>query len=204
MLKFILVSQSPQRRKLLQQEGFIFENSSVSVSEKLSKNINLDEGLQDIARRKAECFVRSQTKEAKKAFLVLCADTLVCVKNQTLGKPKDEQQAYSHLQTLSGTRHAVKTALCFYDGLKDRFITGIDTTFIEFKTLTPKEIEDFLKTKDYENKAGGYGIQGPAQHFIVKKEGSFSNVLGLPLELLYKMIKDNEWVIERKFRKSEL
>ncbi len=198
MLNFILVSQSPERRKILSENGFIFRTSSVSISEKLNKNINLDEAIQRIARQKSEAFLKTKVLKEPKKLLLLSADTLVCIKNKTLGKPQDQKEAFSHMKTLSGSVHSVKTALCFYDGAKNSFISSIDTTFITFKTLTQKEIDNFIKTKDYEKKAGGYSILGPARHFITKKEGSLSNVRGLPLELFQKMVKDNGWHIRKK------
>ena len=202
MLTLVLVSQSPERRKILVEEGLLFHTSSVSVSENLNENINLDEAIKAIARQKLEAFLEQKAlKELEgglKDKLLLSADTLVCVGNKTLAKPKDKKEAYSHMKTLSNTRHAVKTALCFYEEKYKNFFTDLETTFITFKPLTEEEIEGFLETKDYEGKAGGYSILGPASRFILKKEGSFSNVRGFPLELFEKMVACHGWNLRRK------
>lgn len=126
-----------------------------------------------IAREKAEASTPAEDE------LVLCADTTVALGRRIMGKPEDADEARAFLGKLSGRRHQVITALAGRRG--DRIIVRDVLTAVRMKRLTTAEIEAYLETGDWQGKAGGYGIQGPAGAFIPWIGGSFTGVVGLPL-----------------------
>ena len=125
----------------------------------------------------------AEVAERHPGRMVLAADTLVCVDDEILGKPKDEADAARMLHLLSGRAHEVHTGVCLKlpDGRK---LCGVDTAKVYFMQLTDENIRRYIATGEPMDKAGAYGIQGRAGVFISHIEGSPSNVIGLPLGLL--------------------
>ncbi|MCL4124332.1 UNVERIFIED_CONTAM: hypothetical protein GTU68_060255 [Idotea baltica] len=111
--------------------------------------------------------------------MVLCADTVVAVGRRILGKPENAAQAVQYLNLLSGRRHRVITAMALRtkDGVKQRDVM----TSVRFKTLSDSEISDYIRSNEWQGKAGGYAIQGIGAAFIPAINGSYTNVVGLPL-----------------------
>ena len=121
--------------------------------------------------------------------IVLAADTLVCVGNDILGKPKDEEDAARMLRSLSGRTHEVHTGVCLR--LEDgRELCDVDTATVYFLPLTEEKIRRYIATGECSDKAGAYAIQGRAGVFISHIEGSPSNVIGLPLGLLTRFFEE--------------
>lgn len=188
MTPLILASESPRRRDLLQQAGFSFDVVSVKVSEIPDKNLNVNEQILDIARRKARAAMAHLKSVREGHFHVLSADTEVIFGGGPLGKPSDRQDAYRILKLLSGQTHEVKTAVCIIDSLSGHEISQIETTQIFFKNLSDDEIWTYIGTGEPMDKAGAYGIQGLGGQFVTHFEGPFDNVVGLPIELVRQML----------------
>ena len=171
----ILASASPRRQELLQQIGCDFR-VFVSHAEELSESgVSPEKMATENARRKAEDVASRDTK----GLPVLGADTVVAVDATILGKPKDEEDAARMLRLLSGRRHFVYTGVALvYHGAT---YTSVVQTTVWMDKMSDEEISGYIVTGEPMDKAGAYAVQGIAAKFIPKIEGSFSNVVGLPL-----------------------
>lgn len=196
MKQLILASQSPRRSEILKKAGYQFVSLPVHVSEIPNKNLNLNEQIIDIAGRKAKACGELGQVQGRDA-LIISADTLVCLENETLGKPETEQMAFEYLRRLSGRVHEVKTALFLLDLPSQRQVSHLETTLIYFKNLTDQDIRDYIATGEPMDKAGAYGIQGLGGKFVDRYEGDFYNVVGLPLQALENLFKLNAWTFVR-------
>lgn len=188
MTPLILASESPRRRDLLTKAGFIFEVVPVKVSEIPDKNLNVNEQILDIARRKARVAFAQLRSSKKDPFIVISADTEVIFGGGPLGKPQDREDAYRILRLLSGHAHEVKTAICLVDSKSGLELSQIETTHIFFKTLSDQEIWTYIDSGEPMDKAGAYGIQGLGGKFVERFEGPFDNVVGFPMDLFQKML----------------
>lgn len=194
--EFILASESPRRKELLEKAGFSFAVLPVKVSENLEKNLNLDEALQTLARKKAKA-AQEQHKYLKSGnFLILAADTMVILDGHALGKPATKSEAEEILGRLSGQKHEVKTAICLLETSTQEIVTDLDTTAVYFRPILRQEILDYIATGEPMDKAGAYGIQGLGGKFVEKIEGQFDNVVGLPVEKVKLLLKKNKWMKE--------
>jgi septum formation protein len=117
--------------------------------------------------------------------VVLSADTVVTIDGEILGKPRDRADAIRMLARLSGREHQVFTAVCVIDQFSGEMREGLERTAVSFRKLSPQEIEDYIERENVMDKAGAYAIQGFASVFIPRISGSYSNVMGLPLALVY-------------------
>jgi len=174
LVLIILASQSPRRHQLLKEAGFDFQVVGPNVDETMNPYLAIDDRVQEVAMRKA-VDVKKRYPDAK----ILAADTVVVCQDEILGKPFDKAQARQMLQQLSGQTHQVKTAVVI---LKDSPISFVETSIVTFRTLTDTEIEEYLQSNEWIDKAGAYGIQGKAATFVSNLDGSFENVMGLPIE----------------------
>lgn len=188
MSQLILASESPRRRDLLKQAGFNFEVIPVKVSEIPNKNLNINEQILDIARRKARAAFAQLKTSRFQDFQVLTADTEVIYGGGPLGKPNDPEDALRILRLLSGNFHEVKTAVCIIDSKTQREVSQIETTEIYFKVLSDEEIKNYVQTGEPLDKAGAYGIQGLGGQFVERFVGSYDNVVGLPIEVVKKLL----------------
>lgn len=196
MYQLVLASASPRRRQLLKEAGFSCLVHPSQVSEKLEKNMTIDEQLLDLARRKAEAVFKQFRGIHLDPFIVLAADTEVIFNDNPLGKPADELQAVAFLKLLSGATHLVKTALVLMNSQTGETVSHVETTEIEFRELLDREILDYAATHEGLDKAGGYGIQGPASKFVKEIRGSWTNVVGLPIDVVQKILSEKKWVIQ--------
>lgn len=207
-LQLVLASESPRRKDLLERAGFSFHVFSVKVSEQLEKNLtdklSLDEQIIEIAKRKALASLKAYKSSKDQGFLILAADTMVILDRTPLGKPESEEQAYRFLKDLSGREHEVKTAVILAEGpvsfsglSADHLILrqGIDTTRVLFRHLSDKEIREYIQTKEPMDKAGAYGIQGLGGNFVEKFVGAHDNVVGLPIEVVKKLLNEGRWKV---------
>jgi septum formation protein len=180
----VLASASPRRRELLAQAGLSFEVAAPTLPE-------LDDELAALRpRERAEALAYFKARciwDADQSRWVLGADTIVAAGDRILGKPRDRQHAREILSALSGTRHEVITGLALLCPA-GRSIAS-DVTAVTMRTLSPGELEEYLDSGQWRGKAGAYGIQEIGDRFVEKVEGSFSNVMGLPLELLERMLR---------------
>lgn len=173
-MAFILGSGSPRRRELLAQIGVIPDAiQPPDIDETPQKGELPRPYCQRISREKA------LTVQARPSDLVLCADTTVALGRRILGKPSDRTEAAEFLRALSGRRHRVITAVAVRQG--DRVWERDVVSAVKMKRLSDEEISGYLNTGDWDGKAGGYAIQGPAGAFIPWISGSFTGIVGLPL-----------------------
>ncbi|MBI2835749.1 MAG: septum formation inhibitor Maf [Acidobacteria bacterium] len=184
-VRVLLASQSPRRADLLRAAGIAFEIVGVEVDERRLDDESPASYVLRVARTKAEVAACR-----KSGTLVLAADTAVVVDGLILGKPADEADAARMLEMLSGRTHLVMTgvALC-RDG---RALTEVVSTAVRFLRLGDAEIAWYVATGEPRGKAGGYAIQGLASRFIDWIEGSYSNVVGLPVAKVYQLLKEFE------------
>lgn len=200
MHQLILASQSPRRSELLRSAGFDFKVDTVKVSETIDENLNLTAAIEAVAREKAKALIQLRKYPKGQGILVLAADTVVVLADRVLGKPKDNPEAAEILRLLSGREHRVITGLCVFEIDTGKIWTCSDTTYIQFRQLTDDEIQDYVMSGEPMDKAGAYGIQGRAGKFVDQIRGSFSNVVGLPMELLERIIGEHGWNIPRSTR----
>lgn len=173
-MKLILGSGSPRRKELLAQIGVVADDIRPPDIDETPQKAELPRPYcARMAREKVQA-VPAQADE-----IVLCADTTVALGRRILGKPENAGEAAQFLHALSGRRHRVITAVAMKKGSQmwERDVV----TIVQVKRLSDQEINAYLATNEWQGKAGGYGIQGPASSFIPWISGSFSAVMGLPL-----------------------
>ncbi|MCX6619825.1 MAG: Maf family protein [Acidobacteria bacterium] len=176
--KLVLASQSPRRRELLERAGFEFTIRVAGVEERRLDGEAPDEYVQRLARAKAEAIELSEGEVA------LGADTIVVVDGQVLEKPIDPADARRMLEMLSGRAHRVMTGICLYGA--GVLVSDLETTTVVFSRLSAGEIARYVASGEPMDKAGAYAIQGLASKFIERIEGCYSNVVGLPVALVYR------------------
>ncbi len=180
-MEIILGSASPRRKELLKQMGFDFRILISDVEEVYDPSTPPEDVASVLAKLKAQ-FLKNKLGPRQ---LLICCDTTVILNNEVLGKPESTNEAKNTLRSLSGKRHEVISAVCMVYG--DKTIEFKDSTIIEFKTLNEGEIEYYINEYQPFDKAGSYGIQEWIGHIGISKiEGSYTNVMGLPTQLLYK------------------
>jgi len=145
--------------------------------------------VQDLAKRKAlDGLEVWRSQQGLEADILLAADTIVVLDERIFGKPASEEDARKMLQVLSGRTHKVMTAIALADMGSDNQSLSIDTsldiTTVSFRDISDQEIWDYISTGEPMDKAAAYGIQGQAEKFVAWTQGSLTNVIGLPMELL--------------------
>lgn len=182
-MKVILASASPRRQELLKNIFNNFEIIPADVDEGLNEAIIPEHAAEYLADKKAN-FISKKYPDA----LVIGSDTTVVTDGLILGKPKDKKDAENMLKMLSGKAHKVITGVSIYLGEKN--ISFSEITEVVFFKLTDMEINEYLKTDEWKDKAGAYGIQGKAGLFVEKINGDYNNVVGLPIARLNRRLKD--------------
>ncbi|MGA2298670.1 MAG: Maf family protein [FCB group bacterium] len=183
----ILASQSPRRKKLLTQLGLKFSVHPADIDEsKLSIKITPAQHVKILSLMKAE-YVAGQIHEPA---IIIGSDTIVVLENKILGKPINEKDAERMLKLLSGKTHIVYTGIALVNTTTRKNITAVQKTEVTFRKLTIEEIQAYIRTGSPMDKAGAYGIQDDfGAIFIEHINGCYYNIVGLPLELLYKTMK---------------
>ncbi len=171
----ILASASPRRKEILENFGFSFKTIVKNIDETSDKT-HAEEKILEIAEKKARAAAIDFPNEN-----VVGADTVVVVDGKILGKPKNKEEAFSMLKSLSGRSHEVITAFSFININKNISYSDYEITKVYFKNLTDDEIKWYINTKEPMDKAGAYGIQGKGAFFVEKIEGDFFSVMGFPL-----------------------
>jgi septum formation protein len=193
MLKLILASQSPRRRKILSEAGFSYIDLPVNVSEIPDKNLNLDQQILKIAEDKARACLEVNNHLKNQDFLILAADTMVIVDEDCLGKPRNKNEAGEFLRRLSGRSHYVKTSLYLINCRTLEHDQEITTSTVYFRNLAESEISEYVASGEPMDKAGAYGIQGLGGTFVAKVDGSMDTVVGLPLATFKKILTRQNW-----------
>ncbi|MCR1951823.1 MULTISPECIES: Maf-like protein [Clostridium] len=185
-MNYVLASGSERRQELLHR---IVDEFDIIVSDfderKILFNGNVDEYVIDLAKGKALSVKESLKEEA----IIIAGDTVVVLDDKILGKPNNEEDAYSMLKQLSGKTHRVYSGLVVINMYNNKVEKESLYTEVKFSNLTEEEIKSYIKTGEPLDKAGAYGIQGYGGVFIEGINGCYYNVVGLPLNLLNKMLK---------------
>jgi|SRR5271165_1357033 len=190
----ILASASPRRQELLRNAGIPFTVRPADINETPLAGEAPRDCAERLAREKALAVFRNQPQQ-----WVLGADTIVVVGDAILGKPRDADDAARMLRLLSGGTHAVITGVCLVNPVvsdqwsaasKADVLTAAETTHVTFCELSDDEIRDYVATGEPMDKAGAYAIQGMASRWIPRIEGDYSNVVGLPVALVYRMLRE--------------
>lgn len=197
MLEIALCSNSPRRRELLTSAGFFFQVFPVKVSEIFDENLTPERVASHLATLKGKAAVEQNNLLKSPGYLVLSADTIVVYEGRILGKPQNSAQATDFLRLLSGKTHRVITAIYLHETGTSNFSTAYDVTKVEFRILFASEIQEYVASGEPMDKAGAYGIQGEAKKFVTKVDGSWSNVVGLPIDTLEDLLKEKNWNVRR-------
>lgn len=187
-MRLLLASASPRRAELLRTAGFEFDVQPADVDERVLEGEAPDTYVRRVAEAKAAGVVRLAGGR-----VVLAADTVVVVDWTILGKPAGHEDATRMLRLLSGRRHSVLTAVVV---LAPRFgadgwrATRVEETVVEFGPLSAAEVAWYVDSGEPQDKAGAYAIQGLASRFARRIEGSYSNVVGLPIAAVHEMLSE--------------
>lgn len=180
--KIILASKSPRRSQLLKQAGFKFEVKTTEVEETYPPDLHTDQVAVYLARKKAKA---AQGFLNQPGEVLLAADSIVIQDGVIFGKPKDKADAFRILKSLSGKMHRVITGVCLLSKQKEKSFSSISKVY--FEDLTEEEINFYIEEYQPYDKAGAYAIQewiGLCK--ISKIEGIYTNIMGLPVELVYR------------------
>ncbi len=185
--KIILASGSPRRQDLLRQMGVTFsvEVDSLENEGEFFLNRPLEDALKKLARAKAR-----NVAEKNPDSLVLGADTVVVSAGEVLGKPKDRSDAQRMIEGFSGNKHSVFTCVSMESVSAGFYKTVISETVVTFRDLSAWEIENYLNTAHYQDKAGAYGIQDEAMLFVESVEGCYTNVVGFPVSSVITLFEE--------------
>ena len=188
--EFILASQSPRRSHLLTKAGYRFRVEPPTLSQRVS----LSHALTPTQLAEALAYFKARTVQRRhRDAIVLAADTVVAHGGRVFGKAQDADDARRILGELSGTIHEVITALAMLlpparPGAGERRLIFADTTHVHMRKLTDEEIQRYIDSGEWRDKAGAYAVQETGDAFIDRIEGSFTNVIGLPMELLARLM----------------
>ena len=193
----VLASASPRRQDLLRNAGISFVVQPANVDETPLPGESARECAERLAREKALAVWMKRPED-----LVLGADTVVVVEDVILNKPVDDDDAVRMLRLLSGRVHEVITGVCLVAGDRGQgpgvsdapsgrtLRTGSETTLVTMSAIPDAEIRDYVATSEPMDKAGAYAIQGIASRWIPRIEGDYTNVVGLPVALVYRLLRE--------------
>jgi septum formation protein len=179
----VLASASPRRQELLRSAGIPFDVQPAHIPEDPRPGEQAKDFAERLAREKALAVAKERPRD-----IVLGADTVVVVDGQILGKPLDSADAARMLRMLSGREHQVITGVCVV--ANGQSSVGNETTAVTMSEISENEIADYVATGEPMDKAGAYAIQGIASRWIPRIEGDYSNVVGLPVALVWRMLRE--------------
>jgi septum formation protein len=190
--RLILASKSPRRSELLEQAGLRFSVIPSDFDESAVTMSNPDSYVTKLAESKA-----LDISQKHPASWVIGADTIVLIGHKILGKPGSAKEAHDMLQRLSGKTHQVLTGYCICCKKKNRFFSETIKTDVRFKKLNDAEINWYIQTGEPFDKAGGYAIQGLGTFLVRSINGSYTNVVGLPVcEVIDFLLKEKVFVLD--------
>jgi septum formation protein len=193
----ILASASPRRHELLRNAGIAFSAQPSNIDESLRPGEGPQQCAERLASEKASAVFRRSPGQ-----FVLGADTIVVVDGEILGKPRDQADAIRMLHLLSGRTHQVITGVCLMGtrpgtatqkSATEFNDTRSETTLVTMLPLSDEDIRSYVSGGEPLDKAGAYAIQGVASRWIPRIEGDYFNVVGLPVALVYRMLRENGW-----------
>lgn len=182
---YILASNSPRRKKLLEDAGVPFKVVSLNVDETVNEKMKPEKLVMLLAKRKALAVLETNPDD-----VIIAADTIVVKDLEVLGKPKDEADAYRMLKLLDNDRHEVFTGVCILS--KDKEVLFYTMSEVWMKNYNDLQIYDYIKTGEPMDKAGSYAIQGLGEQFVDHYSGDFFTIVGLPLKTLLVELKNFE------------
>ena len=188
-MKLILASASPRRAEILRDAGMTFTVMSSAVDETPVPGESPNDHVHRLACAKVELVAARSVGPA----IVIGADTVIALDGQIIGKPRSSEDARRTLELLSGRTHSVVTGVMLIR-LPDAERRGfVETTQVQFSEISPEEISRYLATDESYDKAGAYAIQGRAGRYIPRIEGSYFNVVGMPLSRLWQELTALGW-----------
>ncbi len=182
-MRLVLASASPRRADLLTSAGYTFDIRPVDVDE----TVRAGEAAADYVRRLAVIKAETAADPSREDEVVLGADTTVVVADEILGKPRDDADAATMLRRLAGVRHEVLTGVALRH--QGRTVSDVARTVVQFAQLTEEDLAWYVASGEPRDKAGASGIQGLASRFIERIEGSYPNVVGLPVALVARLLR---------------
>ena len=183
MKKVILASQSPRRQELLERVVSEFDCIPADIDETMDLTKDLGEEVKKVSYAKAMTILKQYPE-----CIVIGSDTSVILDDAPLGKPKDKEEARRMLEGLQGRSHEVYTGLAVVSSKKS--CVTLEKVKVTFSSMSKEEIEAYLNTEEWVDKAGGYGIQGMASRYIESIEGDYYSIMGLPVHKVYEALKD--------------
>ena len=190
--RLVLASGSPRRLEMLERLGVEFEVRQVDIDETPRPGEPPDLYVERLAAAKARAARRGTDRE-----VILAADTTVALDGEIFGKPRDETDARRKLERLQGRRHEVLTGVAVLAASREPRV-GIERTAVRFAELSEAEIAWYVETGEPLDKAGAYAIQGFGALFVEAVDGNYSNVVGLPLPLTYRLLRQAGWSLIRR------
>ncbi|MEW6201844.1 MAG: Maf family protein [bacterium] len=191
MKNILLASSSPRRVELLQHAGLRFEPLPINFPEDIETNsLDAFSSAGELAESNARKKLMYALSKISAYGIVLCADTVVAVEGEILGKPVNGDDAARMLGLLSGREHIVCTGVALTDTTSADVVSFHETTRVMFRELSPVEIRRYIATSEPFDKAGAYGIQEKASVFVESISGCYSNVVGLPVARLIEVLRD--------------
>lgn len=191
-MKVILASKSPRRVEILEKIVKEFEVVQSNFDENtINFKGDIEKYVKDLSRNKAI----EVSKRLNEPSIVIAADTVVFQDGKVLEKPKNEEDAFSMLSSLSGNTHKVYSGICLINTYDDTVVTDCDCTEVRFSELNPRQIRNYINSGEPMDKAGAYGIQGLGSAFVEGIKGCYYNVMGLPLNKLYKALENYDITI---------
>jgi len=193
--KIVLASKSIDRSWLLKQAGISFEVIATNIDEeeyktKISDPIELSK---ELAKAKA-LYAKNLVIKDDSDCTIIAADTIIEFNGEIIGKAENEEHAFEILKKLIGKSHNLITGIAITDTITSKIIVDYDITSVEFLALSDKEVRGYIKTNEWKGRAGAYSIKDKASLFINKINGSSSNVIGLPMQKLYKILKEEFYI----------
>jgi septum formation protein len=192
MNAIVLASASPRRKELLTRLGLKIIVCAAGIDESFPAGREDFEILcGHLARRKIEAVLEKPEARGRRWFLG--ADTIVLLGRKVIGKPKDRSQAREFLARLQGHTHTVVTGLCLHDRRRGLFRLAAETSLVRFSKMSKAEIDWYLDTGEWKGVAGAYRIQGKGACFIQYIKGDYTNVMGLPICLVYDILQETNY-----------
>ncbi len=182
--RFILASASPRRVEILRTLGLDFAVRASDIEEKLIQGESPQHYVMRAATAKAEAVARDS-----QSGIVIAADTEVVIDGLPLGKPEDGEDAARMLRAISGRWHAVMTGVAVVDVESGRSAVDHEKTLVRFRDLSEAEIDAYVASGEPSDKAGAYAIQGRGMLFVTEIAGNYQNVVGLPVPLLERLVR---------------
>lgn len=173
--------------------GIPYSVNPVDTEEDMTRNLSPEELAASIAEEKLHAFLKNPPADVSWA---VAADTFISYMNRRVGKPVDRNDAERELKSLSGKTHQVLTGIALYCRRDDVILSEVDITDVTFRSLTPREIEWYLDSGEWEGVAGSYRIQGKGECLISGINGSYSNVMGLPITRFYGMLSKLDFTFD--------